>query len=50
MRPPAPVPDVAAFHAFFARLFGDGVSSAEPPDLVASLEVASLPAFTAAEV
>ena len=50
MRPPALVPDVAAFHAFFTSLFGDGVSSAEPPDLVASLEVASLPAFTAAEV
>ena len=50
MWPPAPELDVAAFHAFFARLFGDGVSSAEPPDLVASLEAASLPAFMAAEV
>ena len=50
MWPPTPVPDVAAFHTFFVCPFGTGVSSAEPPDLVASLEVASLPAFTAAEV
>ena len=50
MHPPAPVPDVAAFNTFFARLFGAGVSGAEPPDLVASLEAASLPAFMAAEV
>ena len=50
VRPPAPVPGVAAFREFFGRLFGTGTSSAEPPALAELLDAALLPAFSAEEV
>ena len=45
-----PVPDLSTFEAFFRGLFGCGSSSSKPAELVAWLDAAEVPEFTAAEV
>ena len=44
------VPALSAFEAFFRGFFGGGTSSSERAELVARLDAAEVPEFTAAEV
>ena len=45
-----PVPDLSTFVTFFRGLFGGGSSSSKPAELVARLDAAEVPEFTAVEV